>query len=825
LNSILIFILLIVTPLLFFTDMTRNPYYIQIVTLNICILLFWAYRFYLALKQKIFVFHKTPLDIPLLVFIGVIFLSITACFVFPHPQFGKNGLFHPLLPQLFYSIYSEAGKNVAFVIINWILAFWMFVTFMEDNKKIDYILSLCFITTTLASIYGIMQYFGMEIFWPKVLNPYGGRCVSTFGNPNFLSAFLIVIIPFLLYKLILAKNVVIRIFYFIINSIVFWALVCSLTRSSWLGLAAGLIVFVTGLYYFFPKVMKTQLPTLLALGITFGIILSLLPQSSVSGYHPRVTERLTEIQHAVKNVYPPLHQRVLIWSCAWDMIKERPVIGKGWGVFELFYPFYQSKYLLQIPEWRQLRTHANNAHNEILEVLSQTGIIGLGVFIWIWILFFAFSYKTLRSYALEPGESKQNTGVLQQRTSDGLLVLAAVSSSVCMLADNLLNVSLHFVVPVLVFWMAVAIVIVKGTNRENIDSNTVVTLDLNKHNFRPWLYAGIILTLYMVTVNFRFFIGETYYFKGFKLVRRGELKTAQVMLENARKWHRFEVNNTYELGNTYARNRELDKALWAYDEALKSNLGYDEIYFNLATVESMLNKHEEAYINYKRATSINPLSLDAFLSLGNYYLRKLDTEPSAVESATRVFKHIISVDPQNKESYNNLGYMYLRKKDRENAAECFARAVQIDPGFELARRNLLSIGGSYANNLPPANSSAIDDDTVFANLDNLIRSNKWSLAETEALRLVKINPTNLKSRLYLGNIFYQLKKYGVAAQEYNYILKLSPSNAAAHANLGLTYIELRNYRNAKTELETALSITPGNKTIQNALNQLKALGY
>src|SRR6185295_15420551 len=132
------------------------------------------------------------------------------------------------------------------------------------------------------------------------------------------------------------------------------------------------------------------------------------PNSTVEGYTPSVLGRITEIAWiwtkaapaAVSSlptttsalasgtvVYAPWHQRLLIWACAWQMGLENPFTGNGWGLFELFYPFYQGPLLLSVDLFRVLRTHANNAHNEVLEVFSQTGLLGLGVFVWLWAAF------------------------------------------------------------------------------------------------------------------------------------------------------------------------------------------------------------------------------------------------------------------------------------------------------------------------------------------------------------------------------------------------------------------------------------------------------
>ena len=117
----------------------------------------------------------------------------------------------------------------------------------------------------------------------------------------------------------------------------------------------------------------------------------LWPSSSIAtGYTPTVVGRLTEFSEMMKRdgSYSPFHQRVLIWTSAWLMGSESPLLGKGAGLFELFYPFYQGTLLHAFTFFHNMRTHANNSHNEILEVFSQTGLVGLGAYLAFWAAFF-----------------------------------------------------------------------------------------------------------------------------------------------------------------------------------------------------------------------------------------------------------------------------------------------------------------------------------------------------------------------------------------------------------------------------------------------------
>lgn len=663
----LIYLLVLVSPLIFFTDLTRNPYYFQIVLLNICIISLWGLYLIDGIQRKKIVLFSTPLDKPLLIFLLITLISWFCSFFLRHPQFIGDGFFKNLPVQLRLSIFSEGARNFLFLLVNWFLVYYGAIFFLEKKGFVWKTIRLSYFTAVVASVYGIFQYFGIELIWPKVLNPFGGRCVSTFGNPNFLSPFLILVIPLTFTEYLTSEKKHLRIFYFLINFILFWALLCTLTRSSWLGLLVGLVYLLLNLLRYEREILRknqSRLGLLLSFFILFAIF---SPRSKVTGYTPSVIERLAEIKEAKKTVYGPLHQRFLIWSCALDMVREQPLLGKGWGTFELFYPFYQGKHLFS-EIYRNFRTHANNAHNEILEIFSQTGIIGLGIFFWLWLTFYRWVHS-LYKYPLE--------------TKEKMLIFALSAGITAFLVDNFLNVSLHFAVPAFFFFWYLGILANLGISREK---NSGINLSLKN---KTWLVSLILLfSLLLIFNNCRFFLSEVHYFKGFKLNRQNRLLEAKKELEIAHQYHRLEVNNNYELGNTYARLGEQQKAIWAYNESLSANLGYDEIYYNLAVVSLFTGKSEETIINYQRALSINPLSREAYLSLGNLYLR----EPEKyLAKAIKVYERIVELDSQHKESWNNLGYLYLKNNQPEKAVNCFKKALEIDPNFELARRNLLTL--------------------------------------------------------------------------------------------------------------------------------------
>jgi len=163
------------------------------------------------------------------------------------------------------------------------------------------------------------------------------------------------------------------------------------------------------------------------------------------------------------------------------------------------------------------------------------------------------------------------------------------------------------------------------------------------------------------------------------------LVSASRALETAYAWHPLEVNNNYELGNVYARMGDRDKALAMYQRALDANAGYDEIYFNRATMLMQEGHNAEAIANYKMCLAINPLSQQAYNAVAGLYFKDLAHYASDVEA---LYRQGVRVFPGDKDMWNNLGYLYTQEQQWEKAAQAYQQALAIDPQFDLARRNL-----------------------------------------------------------------------------------------------------------------------------------------
>jgi O-antigen ligase len=129
------------------------------------------------------------------------------------------------------------------------------------------------------------------------------------------------------------------------------ALVATLSRGAWLGLAAVLLVLTRH---------SRRLVVVLLLA---GLLLAL-----AATYVPGVRDRVDQVVSLERN-----QDRLAIWKTTWSMFMSRPVFGVGPGLFQESYPAFG-----YTAWWGG--TGPAYAHSLFLHVAAETGLVGLLTF-------------------------------------------------------------------------------------------------------------------------------------------------------------------------------------------------------------------------------------------------------------------------------------------------------------------------------------------------------------------------------------------------------------------------------------------------------------
>jgi Flp pilus assembly protein TadD/O-antigen ligase len=842
-----------VSPLLFFTDLTRNPYYLQFTILNIALLTAGALLLAAAVRERSWALPRNILYAPLAALLAAMAIGFLHAYsghaAFFRPamlsEFTRAGMFTAvncalvfLLAQkvpfdtspqrqsaygwlAFISLWgggwfifqalktppSGAGLLASFwdpyggfLWLSGIAAAWYLVRRFNHEDFLHLIMS----AAALASCYGALQYFGIELIWPRLLNPYGNRSVSTFGNPNFISSYLVMLLPFALAHLLAARKPSQRLLYGFMFLSYEAMLMASLTRSSWIGAAAAVAFVFTFREY---RLKLSENRRFLKWFFSAALLLLLLwPAQSLKPFSSGLADRLSEgsgriaslsalsLGAAPEKVYSSFHQRLLIWTCAWQMGLESPLLGKGWGLLENFYPFYQGPLLVHFREIRNLRTHANNAHNELLEMFSQTGILGLGIYIWLFaVLFTAFS-----RYRSSAGPDERYWAAP---------FAAAVTG---MFADNMFNVSLHFAVPAMLFWWLV------GAFSMKLSGPRETGFSVWKRPAAAAVSSCLLILLcaagaWYWSAQFR---REMHYFRGFKEMRRNNFAGAVVELKLAYDSQGREVNNNYELANAYVRAEDIPAAKWAYEEALKSNAGYDEIYFNLAMLQRRLGDTAAALDSLNVSAFINPLNRTVYNALSEIYLADA---PRYAKEGAEVFRMAAEVFPWDPAILNTLGYFYTLIKNFPAARDVYACGVRTNPGNAALIQNLVGTAARLGAKNDPDVLWLRKFQTVQQRLAAADVSGASLAAADELVGLEPENPNSLTLRARLS---FKAGDGQRARQDLLKALKVRPENNDARYGLAVIYEKDGDFRSARREWETLLQSEPGNAVVAERLKNL-----
>jgi len=97
-----------------------------------------------------------------------------------------------------------------------------------------------------------------------------------------------------------------------------------------------------------------------------------------------------------------MRSRFLYWRASLAMIRERPIIGFGLNAFQPNIPkrltaVIASDFPDGVPAGTVTVYEGNFAHNEPLGIWLETGIVGLAIFVWLVVRFYAQAMRNLRS--------------------------------------------------------------------------------------------------------------------------------------------------------------------------------------------------------------------------------------------------------------------------------------------------------------------------------------------------------------------------------------------------------------------------------------------
>jgi len=198
--------------------------------------------------------------------------------------------------------------------------------------------------------------------------PERERLSGIFGADNLkLGPVLAVLSPFFL---MVARSVAGRLGLLAAFVVLLVPILLAGSRSAWISFAIVAVVFA----WRETRSLRRFMPLLI--GVAVAIVFSLVTVwRDMSGFEARIERSLLALQGTPQALDEALAGRVSIWRTAGTMIGEHPVTGVGVRGFRHAYLEHAQKG--DWFAWEGAQVGAFHAHQIVLEILSETGVVGL----------------------------------------------------------------------------------------------------------------------------------------------------------------------------------------------------------------------------------------------------------------------------------------------------------------------------------------------------------------------------------------------------------------------------------------------------------------
>lgn len=314
-------------------------------------LLFWLIKMFLTKKFRL---ARNPLNIPIAAFLVAAAIGVIMAVDFKHSLKG-------------------------YMTLGWMSIFFLFVNNVKDETQFKRLIRILILITTIAGAYAIFQHFTRIDFFGNVtyLRKSLARSTGFFNSPQTFGNYILLLLP-VVFGLSFYSNTRREKRWLQLSSlIILTAIIFSYTRGVWLGVIGGLI---------FMAILRSKklLFALVTAIIVVSMFLVFLPSS-------RVTQRVVRTFKSER----PVGDRIYFWQGSLRIIRDYPITGLGWEGFGIVYREYKPA------EGRQLVCHA---HNNFIDMAVDSGLLGLGIFIWLLITIYKVGFHIFKE--LEQGYFK-----------------------------------------------------------------------------------------------------------------------------------------------------------------------------------------------------------------------------------------------------------------------------------------------------------------------------------------------------------------------------------------------------------------------------------
>ena len=639
------------------------------------------------IADKKFLFKRSFWDIPLVLF----FLSQLVSFLVSIDR-------HTSL----WGYYSRFNGGLVSIFC-YLLLYWAFVNNM-DKRKTLYSMFYVLCSATLVALYGVAEHFGIDAqAWVQDVR---NRVFSTLGQPNWLAAWLVAIIPLTwgfalkgekqrLFIIPFRRNPTLWAYPLFI--ILFLCLLYTKSRSGLLGLFAAFIVFWLGLGWINRKRLKAIIKPFLIFTFSFLVLSFVIGTPwtpSIKNFSREAGSRpagqLENQTSAIPSGGTESGEiRKIVWKGALEVWKHNPIFGTGVETFAYSYYWQRPREHNDVSEWDFLY---NKAHNEYLNYAATTGTVGLLAYLGLIGTFIFWSLRRIFKFKIK------NSKI------ENLLLISLLSGFISILVTNFFGFSVVAVNLLFFLFPAISFNLIQ---EEHSAKNIVHRKEMLNLTWiqKSFILFSVLCAMYFALRVAQYWYADVRFALGEKLSKGGQTNQAFTELQKAVQI-RPEPIYRDELGITAAElavaafqqkqatlSAQLTKfAIKESDNALKIssyNVNFwknrTRLFYALAEIDPKYN--QEALKSLLKAYTLAPTDAKIAYNLGVLY-SKLGQE----ETALQILEKTVALKPNYDQARYALGLFYEKQGKIDKAKEQFQYIIEkINPNYEPAVEKLKTL--------------------------------------------------------------------------------------------------------------------------------------
>ncbi|PIZ47524.1 hypothetical protein COY29_05070 [Candidatus Woesebacteria bacterium CG_4_10_14_0_2_um_filter_39_14] len=483
------------------------------------------------------------------------------------------------------------------------------------------------------------EHFGIDAHrWVQLVQI---RVFSTIGQPNWLAAWLVALIPLTWGFLLNSKSKLQNLLYYSLFIILLLCFLYTKSRSGLLGLTVAFVAFWGLLFWFKRRTAKKILKPFLiitSLLVIFNLFILTPWQPKFLNFKSTTPQNPVAAQEIPTGGTESGEIRKIVWQGALGIWRHHPVLGTGPETFAYSYYWYRPRAHNDVSEWDFLY---NKAHNEYLNYMATTGTIGLAAYLFLIASYLFWALKKSRKAEL----------------------LALFSGFLSILATNFFGFSVVSVSLFFFLYPAISFNLIKDKEEQTIKKSKKQQLKTPW----PWLAFGgiLLLAFYLLISTLKYWYADTRFALGEKLNKSSEANKAFPFLQKAITFRSSEP------------------------------IYYDELSLSAANLAVSAAKQEQATLSAQlvdlaitssdRSLKISPYNLNFWKNRTRLFYSLAEIEEKYTQQALESLLMANKLAPTDAKIVYNLALVYAKLNQEETAIKTLEEAVNLKPNYDQAR--------------------------------------------------------------------------------------------------------------------------------------------